>query len=245
MTNRRFAAIGIDADDTLWHNEPLYQEAQTILVELLATRLDERRTRTRLLATEQRNVGAYGYGIKSFVLSMIEVAVEAHDGVVPSPILARILELGREMIDAPVELLPGVEKALQRLAATYPLWLITKGDLRDQWAKLERSRLVSLFAHVDVVSEKTEAVYADLLRRRGVPPSRFVMVGNSPRSDIEPVVAIGATAVLIPYHVLWEHEDGALDLEGDSQTHTTVEFRDLPRLIERIERIERARAAEA
>ena len=238
----RFAAIGVDADDTLWHNEPLYQQAQAVLAQGLAGRLDEAETRARLLATEHRNVELYGYGIKSFVLSMIEVTVEAYDGVVPRKTLRGILDAGREMLEAPVELLPGVEIALQRLAETHELWLITKGDLRDQRVKLERSGLEGLFAHIDIVVDKTPATYDGLLRRRGVAPRRFVMIGNSPRSDVEPVIAVGATAVLVPYHILWEHEDGAKESGDDLRFHTVGTFSEVPPLIERLEACIEARA---
>ena len=213
---QRIHVIGLDADDTLWHNETLYQESQRELETLLEAHAPPQRVRDGLLAVEQRNLGRYGYGIKSFVLSMIETAVEMTGGEVDGTTVERILALGKRMLSADVALLPGVRKTVERLSEHVPLWLITKGDLRDQQAKLDRSGLRPFFEHVAIVPEKTRATYANILDERDETSEGFLMVGNSPRSDIEPVLALGGQAVQVPYHVLWEHENSRTNPDGST-----------------------------
>lgn len=214
LDGRRIERVGLDADDTLWHNETLYQETQRELVTLLEVHGSADRIREHLLSVEQRNLARYGYGIKSFVLSMIEAALDLAEGALDPNTIERILALGKRMLSADVVLLPGVRETVERLARHVPLWLITKGDLRDQHDKLDRSGLKDLFEHVDVVAEKTRETYARILNERATVPETFLMVGNSPRSDIEPVLALGGQAVQIPYHVLWEHENSRSNHEG-------------------------------
>jgi len=164
-----------------------------------------------------QNLGLYGYGVKAFTLSMLETAIQLTDGLIPATDLQVILGWGKRMLAAPTELLDGVEEALRNASERYSLLLITKGDLFDQESKLARSGLGDLFAGVEILSDKTAATYGSLLKRRGIEPAEFVMVGNSLRSDIAPVVELGARAVHIPYHVIWNHEhlpDDALPPTG-------------------------------
>lgn len=198
--------IALDADDTLWHNETLYSRAQEQLARLLAPFLDGDQVVKELFETEMGNLSYFGYGIKSFTLSMIETAVRVSSGQVSGRDIQQIVNLAKEMQQAPVHLLEHVEEVIPKLAASYSLMLITKGDLFDQQTKLARSGLASHFQHVEIVAEKTRDVYHTLLRGHGIEPQRFLMVGNSLRSDVLPVVRLGAHAVHIPYHITWAHE---------------------------------------
>ena len=201
-------AIGFDADDTLWHNESLFALTQARFRELLAPYGDAELIDRQLYVVESRNLEHFGYGIKGFTLSMIETAVELTEGRIDGAAVGQILDWGRAMLAAPVELLPGVEAVLTELAETYPLLLITKGDLFDQESKLARSGVADFFRHVEIVREKDAAVYARILDKYAIEPQRFLMVGNSVRSDILPVLAIGGCAAHIPYAITWQHEVG-------------------------------------
>ncbi|MCC6456691.1 MAG: HAD family hydrolase [Caldilineaceae bacterium] len=203
-------AIGFDADDTLWHNERLYALTQGKFRELLAPYGDAAWIDQQLYATETRNLAHFGYGIKGFTLSMIETAIELTGGRIGGREIGQIVEWGRSMLVSPVELLPGVEEVVATLAQEYALLLITKGDLFDQESKLARSGLGGNFQHVEIVRDKDEAVYAAILAKHKIPPSDFLMVGNSIRSDILPVLKLGARAAHIPYAITWQHETAAL-----------------------------------
>lgn len=198
--------IALDADDTLWHNESLFTVTQDSFRALLQPYLRGEWSAEALYATELRNLGHYGYGIKGFVLSMIETAVELTEGRVPGAVVGQIIDLGKAMLAAPVELLEHVAAVVPALARRAPLLLITKGDLFDQEAKLARSGLAEHFRHVEIVSDKTPATYRRILERYAVAPEAFLMVGNSLRSDIVPVVTVGGRAVYIPYAETWAHE---------------------------------------
>jgi putative hydrolase of the HAD superfamily len=232
---KQFDVVAFDGDDTLWHNESLYQSAQQQLVGVLASYADGETVMAELYRTEMRNLPSYGYGIKSFALSMIETAIRLSDGRVTGGEIGRIIDLAREMLTSGVRLLDHVEHVVQTLAESYPLMLITKGDLRDQRAKLAESGLAGAFRYVEVVTEKDASVYRRLLKRVGVRPERFIMVGNSLRSDVLPVVEVGGLAVYVPYQVTWEHEqvtgahavhDGYYELDDLGQ---------LPGLLRRLE----------
>lgn len=197
--------VAFDADDTLWANEDLFVAAQARYMALLAPYRHEWAAQ-ELYATEQRNLAYFGYGIKGFTLSMIETAIQISGGAVKGHEIGQIIDLAREMIHAPLTLLPYVADVLPALAQTYRLMLITKGDLFDQEAKIARSGLADYFRHIDVVSEKNSSTYARILRRYDINPREFVMVGNSLRSDILPVLALGAHAIHLPYHLTWQHE---------------------------------------
>lgn len=198
--------IALDADDTLWHNETLYSQAQERLSDLLVPFLDGDQVARELFETEMGNLAYFGYGIKSFTLSMIETAIRVSGGRIAGWDIQQIVDMAKEMQQAPVHLLEHVEEVIPKLAASHSLMLITKGDLFDQQAKLARSGLASYFENVEIVAEKTQEVYRTLLRVHGIEPQGFLMVGNSLRSDILPVMRLGAHAVHIPYQVTWAHE---------------------------------------
>ncbi len=199
--------VGLDGDDTLWQNETRFILTQEELRELLRRHVPKADVDAHLDEVEMRNLAVYGYGVKSFTLSMIETAIEVTEGRIPAADLEIILGWGKRMLMQPTELLDGVEGAVRELSAHYDLLLITKGDLFDQESKLARSGLADHFLGVEIVSEKNAASYRAILERRGIKPEEFVMVGNSPRSDILPVLEVGGRAVHIPYHVTWRHED--------------------------------------
>jgi putative hydrolase of the HAD superfamily len=201
-----FDLIAFDADDTLWHTEDLYVASQERFRQLLARYHSPEWIDEKLFATEMRNLATFGYGIKGFVLSMIETAIELTEGRIGGGEIQRIIDMGREMLSADIRLLDGVAETVAALSQRYPLMIITKGDLFDQETKIARSGLGPHFRHVEIVSDKTEAAYAALLKRHGLAPERFLMVGNSLRSDILPVVGLGGRAVYIPYHLTWAHE---------------------------------------
>jgi putative hydrolase of the HAD superfamily len=200
-----FDVIAFDADDTLWRNEELYAQAHARFATLLAPYWDGEIAPT-LDRIETNNLGHYGYGIKGFILSLIETAIELSQGRVPGQVIQDVIDLGRHMLDAPVQLLDHAQETLASLAASYPLMLITKGDLLDQESKIARSGLEPYFRHIEIISDKTASRYSALLARHRLQPARFLMVGNSLRSDILPVVSLGSYAVHIPYHLTWTHE---------------------------------------
>ncbi|WP_396595556.1 HAD family hydrolase [Brevundimonas sp. R86498] len=197
--------IGLDADDTLWHNETIFRLTQARFLDLLGEH-DNAMIEARLAEVEGRNLRLYGYGIKGFTLSMIETAMELCEGDPPPGVVREILAAGREMIAHPVETLPGVDEALHALAERYRLVLITKGDLLDQERKLAASGLGDLFAAVEIVSEKDRETYRRIFARHGTGAEEAVMAGNSVKSDIIPAIQAGAFGVHIPYAVTWAHE---------------------------------------
>ena len=199
-------AVAFDGDDTLWHNETHFNFTQAALRDLLRGHVPNAEVDARLFETEMANLSLYGYGIKSFTLSMIETAIEITDGAIPASDLRVILDWGKRMLREPTELLEGVRETLLDVSRNHQLLLITKGDLFDQESKLARSGLAERFAGVEVLSDKNVESYRRVLSRRGIDVDEFVMVGNSLRSDVVPVVELGARAVHIPYHVTWQHE---------------------------------------
>lgn len=218
------SVIGLDADDTLWQNESFFADAQATFAEILAPWGGDD-TLARHDATERRNLELFGYGVKGYTLSMIETALEVSDGRIGGREVSALLELGKEMLRHPVDLLPGVPETVAALADSYRLVLITKGDLNHQEQKIARSGLADRFERVEIVTEKDEATYRSILGRVGVPPESFCMVGNSVRSDVLPVVAIGGRAVHIPHEITWSHEE--VDEPGPDFT-TLATLRELP-----------------
>jgi putative hydrolase of the HAD superfamily len=200
---KHIRVIGLDADDTLWHNETIFERVHERYRELLSRYHDGPTVDRTLLATESRNLDLYGYGVKGFTLSSIETAIELTGGKISAEEISTLLELGREMLDHPVELLDGVADTIAVLAESHQLVLITKGDLRDQQRKLTKSGLAPHFRGIEIVSEKDQATYASVLERHRVDPAEFLMVGNSLKSDILPVLAIGGSGAHIPYHLQW------------------------------------------
>ena len=198
--------VGLDGDDTLWHSETRFHVTQSDFRELIRRHVPDADVDARLDATEMANLAIYGYGVKSFTLSMLETAIELTQGRIPASDLDVILGWGKGMLMRPTELLAGVEETLRSIAESYDLILITKGDLFDQESKLARSGLGELFLGVEILSEKNVDSYEAIFKRRGIKPAEFVMVGNSLRSDVLPVVELGAYAVHIPYEVTWHHE---------------------------------------
>lgn len=221
--------LAFDADDTLWHNETHYAETQAAFRALLRPFHDEAWIDARLHDTEMRNLRRYGYGIKGFTLSIIETALELTEHRLDGAGVQRVLALGQAMLDKPVEPLPGVVEVLAELAPAFDLMLVTKGDLFDQETKLAKSGLGGHFAKVEIVSEKDEATYAALLQRHGIRPADFTMVGNSVKSDILPVLALGGRAIHIPYHLTWAHEVAAVPAESPFPSLDSIG--DLPALL--------------
>ena len=232
-----FDLIAFDADDTLWHNETLFQATAREFASLLAGHHPAEWIQERLFATEMKNLRHFGYGIKGFTLSMIETAIELTEGRVTGAEIKTILGWSHSMLQAPIALLDGVRETIAALAGEHRLMLLTKGDLFDQESKLARSGLGAHFSAVEIVSEKNARTYEVIMTRHGLTPARFLMVGNSLRSDILPVTALGGRAVYIPYHLTWAHETVSAQ---DAQLHQYVELADiggLPALIEQLAEI--------
>jgi putative hydrolase of the HAD superfamily len=206
--------VGFDGDDTLWHSEGFYRAANEEFGRILGAYVDlaDARLHERLLATERRNMRLFGYGAKGMTLSMMEIAIEMSGERISAADLHKVLELGKQVLAHPVELIEGIREAVEQVARSHRIVLITKGDLFHQEAKVARSGLADLFHRIEIVSEKNPETYRRVLAEFDVPAERFAMVGNSLRSDIQPVVELGAWGVHMPYHVTWAHElDSSLD----------------------------------
>jgi putative hydrolase of the HAD superfamily len=227
--------LGFDADDTLWHNETLFAAAHAKFHALLAAHHDPDTVERALYATELRNLPFYGYGAKGFTLSAIETAIELTEGRVSSKELRDLIALGRDILAHPVELLDAVPDTLAALAAAgHRMILITKGDLHHQERKILASGLAPHFLATEVVSEKDDATYARVLRRHAVAPGRFLMVGNSLRSDVAPVLRLGGLAAHVPYPLTWEHEKLAELPHAPDRFFTLASIRELPALVARL-----------
>ena len=200
-----FDVIGFDADDTLWHNESIFTITQEKFCELLNSHNTELVNQT-LSSKQIKNLKLFGYGIKGFILSMVETSVELTNGEIKGNEIQKIIDFGREMLANPIELLPHVQEVIEDLSKKYSLLLITKGDLIDQETKIARSGLAEYFTGVEIVSDKNTETYEKILSRHEIIASRFIMIGNSMRSDVVPVVQIGGQAVHIPYYTTWDHE---------------------------------------
>lgn len=220
--------IAFDADDTLWHNEHHFLAAVDRYTQLIRDFADDETARQHLLDVERRNIALYGYGTKGFTLSMLESAIHLSQGQVSTKVLATILENGKRQIRAPVMLLPDVEDTLEQLAEHFVLALISKGDLQDQRRKMTSSRLESYFAVIEIVPEKDAATYEAILAAHGWSNKRFVMVGNSIRSDVLPVLEIGARAVHVPYTTTWSHEQCDVPAWAQGGFHTLERISRLP-----------------
>ena len=223
--------VGFDADDTLWHNETVFEDVHVRYRKLLSRFHDAATVDRMLFATEMRNLEKYGYGIKGFMLSAIETAIELSDGRIGATEIQDLIMLGQSMLAHPVDLLDGIHEIIPRLASTHRLLLITKGDLKDQERKLEKSGLRTHFAHIEIVSEKDVMTYGKILRRYDVHPERFVMVGNSVKSDILPVIELGGAGVHIPYALMWG--GGKVDAAPaeNGRFHQLKSVRELPSLL--------------
>ena len=204
--------VAFDADDTLWHNEDTYIEAAEKLGRLLSTHyglsgFDGKLYKKEIYKTEMENIYLLGFGVKSLTISMVETAVRLTSGRIKGEHILEITGFGKEMLQSDVRLMPGARSVLESLSTAYPLILITKGERFEQEPKIRRSGLAGFFKHIEVVSEKTSNTYARILDKYGIDPGSFVMVGNAMRSDIVPVVQLGATAIYVPHELTWEHEN--------------------------------------
>ncbi len=224
--------IGFDADDTLWHNERFFRITQDRFAALLSDFAEPDHLHERLLAAERRNLGHYGFGIKGFVLSMIETAIEVTQAQVSAQVISDLVQAGREMLAHPIELMPGARAAVEALAGRGDLVLITKGDLLDQERKLAQSGLGELFDAVEIVSDKTAATYARVFGRHA--GRRAGMVGNSLRSDVMPAIAAGGWGIHVPHDLTWEIEAAEVP-SGHPRFRTIASLEDLPALLDEIE----------
>ncbi len=215
--------IGFDADDTLWQNEQFFRLTQERFAELLADHVQPDDLMQRLVAAQRRNLGQYGFGIKGFVLSMIETAIEVTDQTVPAPVIAELIAAGQDMLQHPIELLPHAKETLEEISESHRILLITKGDLLDQERKLAQSGLGDLFDGVEIVSGKTRPVYEDIFDRHGDGAAHAMMVGNSIRSDVRPAIEAGGWGIHIPHDLTWE-------VEHDEPPEGAPRYRSLPDL---------------
>ena len=229
---RKLRTIGFDADDTLWHNERFFRLTQDRFEALLSDYTDKSHLHDRLIAAEMRNIRHYGFGVKGFVLSMIETAVEVTDGQVPGHVVKQILDAGQDMLTHPIELLPHVETTVSALTEEYRIVLITKGDLLHQERKLAQSGLGDLFDDVSIVSEKSAQTYRSVFSQAYGGPDAAMMVGNSMKSDIVPAIEAGSWGVFVPHDLEWD-----LEKADPPTTHrylTITDLGELPRIVAEI-----------
>ncbi len=208
--------IAFDADDTLWHNEPYFDEAQAKFCELFADYASNQEILQLILSHQVKNLPLYGFGIKAFVLSMIESALELTNHQISGNGIEKIIKIGKDLLQKPVELLPEVEDVLQQLKGKYKLVVATKGDLKDQHRKLHDSGIGHYFHHIEVMSDKKELDYEKMLGRLDTKPEDFIMIGNSLKSDVLPVLNIGGHGYHIAYHTTWEYEKIDFEIEHDN-----------------------------
>ncbi len=232
---QRFEIIAFDADDTLWETERLYVKAQAGLRTMLSRYVADASMDERLYATEMRNLQHFGYGVKAFALSMIETAIELTEGRVSARDIQMIIDAAREMMLAEIELIEHVPETIAALARSHTLMLITKGDLRDQETKIARSGLAEYFQLVEIVSDKSRETYRAILERQRVAPARFLMVGNSLRSDILPVLELGGIAVYVPHPLTWAHEKAETPPATQPGFHALDHIGQLPDLVTQLE----------
>ncbi|MGX7686916.1 HAD family hydrolase [Flectobacillus roseus] len=202
----KLKVIAFDADDTLWVNEPYFQEVENKFCEMMEDYHPQHTISRELLKIEIANLSLYGYGVKGYILSMIEAALHISGKTISIEAIEKILDLGKEMLEKPIELLDGVEEVLQQLQGEYRLVVATKGDLLDQERKLKKSGLEKYFHHIEIMSDKQEADYQKLISHLDIAPEEFMMIGNSLKSDVLPVLKLGGIGVHVPYHTTWAHE---------------------------------------
>jgi putative hydrolase of the HAD superfamily len=219
--NTKIKVIAFDADDTLFVNETYFREAEHQFAKLFTAFETENKIEQELFKTEIKNLGLYGYGVKGFMLSMVECALEISNNNLNPTLLNDVLNIGKEMLEKPIELLEGVETVLKALQGKYKLIVATKGDLLDQERKLEKSGLMQYFHHIEVMSDKKENDYKKLLSHLDIDASELLMIGNSLKSDILPLVAIGASAIHVPFHTTWAHEEVSTK-EQSTTTYKTI-----------------------
>ncbi|WP_299680265.1 HAD family hydrolase [uncultured Tenacibaculum sp.] len=224
---RDIKVIAFDADDTLWVNETYFRDAENEFAALLNDYETENKIHQELFKKEIDNLELYGYGVKGFTLSMIECALELSNYQIPQKTLDRILTIGKEMLEKPIELLDGVEEVLQQLQGKYKLIVATKGDLLDQQRKLEKSGISKYFHHVEVMSEKKPVDYKKMLQRLDINPADLLMIGNSLKSDVLPLIEIGASAIHIPFHTTWAHETVSKEQKSTTEYKTLSNIKEV------------------
>ena len=224
---KNIKVIAFDADDTLWVNETYFREAEHQFAKLLAKYETENKIDQELFRKEIENLKLYGYGIKGFVLSMIECALELSNYKISQKTIDKILNIGKEMLEKPIELLDGIEEVLQYLGGKYKLIVATKGDLLDQERKLEKSNLLKYFHHIEVMSDKKEKDYIKLIKHLDINPSELLMIGNSLKSDVLPLIEIGASAIHVPFHTTWVHEEVLVEESSKSEYKTVLNIKDV------------------
>ena len=225
--------IAFDADDTLWDNEPYFEEAEQRFITLMGDFLSKQSISQKLYDTQIKNLPLYGYGIKGYVLSMIESANEIVNGYLSNELYTSILNIGKDMLTQPVNLLEGVEETIHTIGKHYPVIVATKGDLKDQHRKLHESGIGQLFHHIEVMIDKNKLDYQKMLKRLEINASEFLMIGNSLKSDILPVLELGGTAIHIPYHTTWAHERINHEIKHPN-FHTLKNIADLPLLLDKL-----------
>lgn len=223
--------IGFDADDTLWENEPYYRETEDKFCELLKEYLPKDKINQELFETEIKNLELYGYGIKAFTLSLVETAIRISDAKVPASTIKTIIELGKEQLNKPNHLLDGVSDVLEALKGKYKLIVATKGDLLDQEKKLKKSNLLKYFHHIEIMSDKQMDNYKDLIKHLDIEPHELMMVGNSLKSDIVPILELGGYGVYIPFHVTWQHEYHDEEEVNNERFYKINSIKELPNLL--------------
>jgi putative hydrolase of the HAD superfamily len=232
-------AVAFDADDTLWHNEDHFAATEDAFVDMMTPWATDDEARQALFAMETQNLDLFGYGVKAFTLSMLEAAMELSAGSISSADLAVLMERGKSMLERPAELLPGVHDVLEKLHRTHQLILITKGDLHHQERKVQGSGVAHFFSAIEVVSEKDTRTYGRIARRYDIDHSNFVMVGNSVKSDILPIVELGGFGVHIPYQFTWAHEQVAAHAQPSNEPGARIwelaTMKELPPLIETLQ----------
>ncbi len=207
VMKEKIKIIGFDADDTLWVNEPFYRETEKKFSDLLKEYLPEEAIMQRLFRTEMQNLELYGYGAKGFMLSLIETGIKISDNSLPNDKILQIIQLGKDLINNPLEVLDGVHEVLEKLSKKYKLIIATKGDLLDQERKLEKSKLAKYFHHIEIMSDKKAENYQKLIAHLDISSEEFVMVGNSMKSDVLPVLELGSCSIHVPFHTTWVHEE--------------------------------------
>ena len=223
--------IAFDADDTLWVNETYFRDAEKKFAKILSKYETINKIDQELFKVEMKNLELYGYGIKGFMLSLIECALELSNYSISQHEIEKILILGKEMLTKPIELLDGVEEVLEKLHKKYKLIVATKGDLLDQERKLEKSGLLKYFHHIEVMSEKKEVDYRKLIKHLDINSNELLMVGNSLKSDVLPLIKIGASAIHIPFHITWSHEEVSLEETKNSNFQTLSQLKDILKFV--------------
>lgn len=225
--NKEYKVIAFDADDTLWVNETYFREAEKEFAKLLSSYETENKIDQELFKLEIENLDLYGYGVKGFMLSMVECALQLSNYKISPKIIHHILQIGKDMLEKPIELLDGVEEVLQALQGKYRLIVATKGDLLDQERKLKKSGLLDYFHHIEVMSEKKEQDYLKLVKHLDIIPSELLMIGNSLKSDVLPLINIGSNAIHVPFHTTWAHEKVSEQDAADSNYRTAKSLKEV------------------